>query len=806
MRKHSALWYLEDAMGRRSKMKGLEIRVRGTVQGVGFRPTVWRLARELGLAGEVLNDGAGVLIRAWGDAERLVALQARLLREAPPLAHIESIEQSGLAGMPPPGPFRIAPSASGSVRTGVSPDAASCASCLAEIADPGDRRFRYPFTNCTHCGPRLSIIRSIPYDRANTSMASFTMCPACRQEYEAPPDRRFHAQPNACPVCGPRTWLEEARSGEPVGPREAIDAVAHASRLLREGCIVAIKGIGGFHLACDARDEEAVARLRARKRRHAKPFALMVRDLATADRYAVVTDEEREALRGPAAPIVLLPSRREGPGLASALAPGQATLGIMLPYTPLHTLLLEDWDSPLVMTSGNVSDEPQCVDNRDARERLRDIADYLLLHDREIVNRVDDSVVRRTDGSLCVLRRARGYAPSPLPLAAALAGAPPVLALGGELKNAICLLSRGEAVVSQHLGDLENAATADEYERCIRLYRDLYRFEPEILAVDAHPDYRSTRLGREWALRAGLSLEVVQHHHAHAASVLAENRWSTDAPPVIAVVLDGLGYGLDECIWGGEFLLAGYGSCERLAHLKYAPMPGGTKAILEPWRNTFAQIVTHFGWDAFHARWGGTELSRWLETRPLDALRAMLERGVNSPQTSSCGRLFDAVAAALGVCRDMIHYEGQAAIELEALATTIRDEGGYGFAIGSGAHLAMLDPAPCWEELFDDLARGTDRRVIAARFHRGLARAIADLATRLARTAGLGTVALSGGVLQNRLLHETLAAALRARGLDVLCQRRVPSNDGGLSLGQAAVAAARGLSTGRTQRTPESLS
>jgi hydrogenase maturation protein HypF len=361
-------------------------------------------------------------------------------------------------------------------------------------------------------------------------------------------------------------------------------------------------------------------------------------------------------------------------------------------------------------------------------------------------------------------------------------------------------------VVSQHLGDLENAATADEYERCIRLYRELYRFEPEILAVDAHPDYRSTRLGREWALRAGVALEVVQHHHAHAASVLAENRWSTDAPPVIAVVLDGLGYGLDESIWGGEFLLAGYGSCERLAHLKYAPMPGGTKAILEPWRNTFAQIVTHFGWDAFHARWGGTELARWLETRPLDALLAMVERGVNSPLTSSCGRLFDAVAAALGVCRDMIHYEGQAAIELEALATTIGDEGAYGFAIGGGGHLALLDPAPCWEELFDDLARGTDRRVIAARFHNGLARAIAALAARLAQTAGLGTVALSGGVLQNRLLHETLARDLRARGLDVLAHRRVPSNDGGLSLGQAAVAAARRLQREARGQTRERLS
>jgi len=790
-------------------LPGEQIRVRGLVQGVGFRPVVWRLARALGLAGDVRNDGGGVLIRLWGGTVARDAFCERLLAESPPLARIRSLERTPLAAPPESGEFHIVASAAGAVQTGVVPDAATCAACRAEIDDPADRRHRYPFTNCTHCGPRLSIVRGIPYDRAQTSMAVFPMCPDCAREYGDPADRRFHAQPNACPVCGPRVWLEDAAGHrlDPVaaGARDAIDL---AGRLLGEGRILALKGIGGFHLACDALDERAVAALRARKRRYRKPFALMARDLAIIRRYCRLDAQEVMLLQDTAAPIVLL-DVREGCRVAREVAPGQRTLGFMLPYSPLHHLLLAGWDRPLVMTSGNLSEEPQCIANADAEHRLRPLADVFLLHDREIVNRVDDSVVRVMDGSPRLLRRARGYAPAPIVLPPGLEDAPPILALGGELKSTVCLVQEGQAILSQHLGDLEDARTFAEYEWTVELYARLYDHRPEHLVIDRHPEYRTTRFGRAWAARAGLPLEVVQHHHAHIAAVLADNGWPAHGGPVLGIALDGLGYGEDGTLWGGELLFADYAGFERLGHLAVAAMPGGTRAILEPWRNTVAQLHAHLGLDVFARDWADLELCQYLSGKPTAVITGMISKGLNAPSSSSCGRLFDAVAAAVGVCRDRVSYEGEAAIELEALVdgrppaprrgASCDDEpphgastsvAGYPFAVRPGMP-RVLDPAPLWPALLADLRAGVDRGVIAARFHRGLADAVVALAAELAASRRVGMVALSGGVFQNRLLLEQVADGLRRRGLDVLQHRQVPANDGGLALGQAAICAMR---------------
>ncbi|MEJ2576180.1 MAG: carbamoyltransferase HypF, partial [Gammaproteobacteria bacterium] len=705
---------------------GERLRVRGQVQGVGFRPTVWRIARDLGLDGDVRNDGEGVLIRLLGSATAVDAFCRRLRAQCPPLARIDALERAPLADPPTRTGFHIVESAATAVRTGVVPDAATCPACRAEITDPTDRRHRYPFTNCTHCGPRLTIVRAIPYDRANTSMAVFPMCPTCAAEYADPADRRFHAQPNACPACGPRVWLEDP-SGARLDPAAfgAADAIQAAARLLAEGRILAVKGIGGFHLACDAANAPAVDELRRRKRRFHKPFALMAADLATIGRYARVGAAEAELLAGSAAPIVLLERLPDAPRLAPGIAPGQATLGWMLPYSPVHHLLLADWREraagALVMTSGNLSDEPQCIDNAEAHGRLTEIADALLMHDREIVNRADDSVVRVLDGAPRLLRRARGYAPAAISLPAGFADAPPLLALGGELKNTLCLVRDGRAVLSQHLGDLEDARAADAFERAIALYETIFAHRPERLVVDRHPDYRSTRYGRARAAREGLSLDAVQHHHAHVCSVLADNDWPLDGPAVIGVALDGLGFGTDGTVWGGEFLYADYRGFERLGRLRPVAMPGGTRAILEPWRNAYAQLAATFGWENFAARWPTLELTRWLGTQPLGLVQTMLARGLNCPASSSCGRLFDAVAATLGVRREGISYEGQAAIELETLAEAAADRrGAYPFERNGAAPFAV-DPAPMWSALLDDLARGEPAPDIAARFHRGLA-------------------------------------------------------------------------------------
>jgi hydrogenase maturation protein HypF len=782
---------------RRRESAGIELRVRGLVQGVGLRPTVWRIARELGLVGSVRNDGDGVLVRAWGSPASLSCFVDRLLADRPPLARIDEIERNDMIAPCDCAEFRIVPSESTSVHTGIVPDAATCEACGAEIADPGNRRYRYPFTNCTHCGPRLSIVEGIPYDRHNTSMAAFPMCPDCAREYADPMDRRFHAQPNACPVCGPRVWLVDP-AGRTIAPHTlgALDAIDAADRLLEQGRIVAVKGIGGFHLACDATNAAAVDELRRRKRRWQKPFALMARDLAVIAGYCRVLPSESALLRSPAAPVVLLAlhdAAAAAPRLARGVAPGQATLGFMLPYSPLHRLLLQRWSRPLVMTSGNRSDEPQCIDNDDALARLGPLADALLLHDRAIVNRVDDSVVRVMDGAPRPLRRARGYAPAPLRLPEGFAGAPPLLALGGELKSTVCLLQDGQAILSQHLGDLQDARAAAEFDRTLALYQRLFQHRAGVVAVDLHPNYHASQYGRALASEAQIPLIEVQHHRAHIGAVLADNGFPIDPNRrVVGVALDGSGYGDDGTIWGGEWLVGNYHGLERVGRLRRVALPGGARAILEPWRSLYAQIIETMGWDAFLARFDRLAAARQLRARPIALLDRMIERGVNSPRTSSCGRLFDAVAAALGICPDRVDYEGQAAIELETLGRDVRPDGGYPFDIVDGDDgVRVLDPAPMWWQLFADLAAGAPRAQIAARFHRGLADAVVELTARVAGPRGISTVALSGGVLQNRTLLEQVAAGLRARGLEVLAHRRVPCNDGGLALGQAVVGAVR---------------
>ncbi len=741
------------------------IRVRGQVQGVGFRPFVWRLAAGHGVRGEVLNDGEGVLIHAEGaDLDRFAAA---LLSEAPPLARIDGLERAPAAPRPGLSGFSIAATAAGAARTRVTPDAAPCAACLQEIADPADRRHRYPFANCTHSGPRFSIVRAVPYDRAATTMAAFPMCPACRAEYEDPADRRFHAQPVACPACGPAAWLEAD------GRRLPGDPMAEAARLLKAGKILALKGLGGFHLACDAANEAAVATLRRRKRRPSRPFALLAASLEAVARHAALPPAAAGWLASPAAPVVLMPAA--GAPLAPSVAPGAWQLGFMLPPTPLHHLLIEAFDGPLVMTSGNVSGEPMAIGEDEARAKLGPFVDAFLMHDREIARRLDDSVATVVAGRPAIVRRARGYAPATLAMPPGLGDAPPVLALGAHLKAAICLTRGREALLSHHLGDLDDPLTAKAFDAAEGDYAALFDHVPEAVACDLHPDYRSTARAEALAAR-GLPLLAVQHHHAHVAAAMAENGWPADAGPVIGVALDGLGLGEDGTVWGGEILLADYRAFRRLAHLKPVPLPGGEAAQAEPWRNLLAQL------DAAGLPAAADAL---LSGRPLALLRAAVARGINAPLTSSAGRLFDAVAAAVDIAPERQTFEGEAAMALESLARRALDAPPYPFGVTG----PVIDPAPMWRTLLDDRAEGVSPEAMAARFHAGLAATVADVARTLRRREGAGAIALSGGVFQNVTLAEAILAHLS--GERVLLHRETPPNDGAVALGQAAVAAAR---------------
>lgn len=772
-------------MGEQKTPMNWTIRVSGLVQGVGFRPFVWRLATELRLAGSVRNSPAGVEIELKASDSQCEELINRIRREAPPLARVDDIVVSPAPSAPMEG-FVIRESGGGSISTGIVPDAATCPECRREIRDPANRRYRYPFANCTHCGPRLSIVESIPYDRGSTTMRRFPLCDACAAEYRDPGDRRFHAEPIACAACGPRIWLED--------PRGAVlcrddSAIAMAVRILRDEGIVAIKGIGGFHLACLAASEGAVKRMRARKNRVAKPFALMAADCASIGRHCDVSAVEAGLLASPAAPIVLL-KRKPQSTVAKALAPGQATLGFMVPYSPLHILLFDAiGEDALVMTSANETGEPQTIGNDAARANLSALADVILFHDRDIANRVDDSVVRVDATGVTIIRRARGYAPAPIALPKGFSDAPPVLALGGDLKSAFAFAGGGRATLSQHLGDLDEANTLREFERTIALYRRMFGIAPQVVAIDAHPGYRSSALGRRLALETGATLREIQHHHAHFAACLADNGVGRDDGPSLGIVLDGLGWGPDGTVWGGEFLLGDYSGFERVAWFDPVALPGGDAASREPWRNAFAHVRAAFGESLLKAAVAGTPLADLFARHHTSMIDRMIARGVNSPLSSSAGRLFDAVAAALGVCSKMQTYEGQAAMELEFLAGRTFDEE-TPWPLSPGPPGGSVKWRDLWEGLIGDLRGGIPAGSIAARFHHTLIERIVLTALDIAGRENISRIVLSGGVFQNRLLLENVSARLKTRGHDVLVHRQVPANDGGIALGQAAVAGA----------------
>ncbi|MDB9307710.1 carbamoyltransferase HypF [Aphanizomenon sp. CS-733/32] len=775
-----------------------EIRVCGTVQGVGFRPNVYRLANMLGLKGEVFNDGEGVLIRVSGSEEIITEFVNKLYQECPPLARITELIRSQYLGEFDFDNFVISRSINSVVKTEISPDAATCNQCQKDIFDPFSRYFRYPFTNCTHCGPRLSIIRAIPYDRNNTSMVNFSICQECEREYEDVENRRFHAQPVACFVCGPRAWLERA-DGKPVisDMFSMLDDVDAVCTLLQKGEVVAIKGLGGFHLACDATLENAVIKLRNRKVRYHKPLALMARDINIISEYCYINDLEKELLTSPAAPIVLL-NIKDNHKLASDLAPGQNTLGFLLPYTPLHHLILRRMKVPIVLTSGNISNEPQCINNEDAKDKLSKIADYFLLHNRDIVNRVDDSVVRVIDNQIQTLRRARGYAPAPIILPPGFEKIPPLLAMGSELKNTFCLLREGEAILSQHLGDLENASAFNAYQETLNLYLNLFEHKPEIIAIDKHPEYLSSKLGKQLATVNHIKLAEIQHHHAHIAACMAENQISLDTKPILGIAFDGLGYGEDGTLWGGEFLLADYQSFQRLATFKTMPMIGGKQAIYQPWRNTYSQLINAFSWHEIQEKYSDLKIIKFLETKNPKLLNQIIEKGINSPLTSSVGRLFDAVAAAIGICPEQCSYEGQAAIEMEAIADTNilknnKETLNYSFKLQKSANIYYIDTSPTWREILNDIKQHILSSEIAAKFHKSLAVAIGTIVKRLRQEHQFNQVALTGGVFQNQVLLQEVKMQLEKLEINVLTHSIVPTNDGGLSLGQSVIAAAKYL-------------
>ncbi|MRM11065.1 carbamoyltransferase HypF [Enterobacter cloacae subsp. dissolvens] len=731
---------------------GVQLRVRGKVQGVGFRPFVWQLAQALQLTGDVCNDGEGVLVRLAGNGGHFTA---RLRQDCPPLAHIESIDTQPFHWSTVPETFTIRHSAGGAMDTQIVPDAATCPACLAEMNDPHERRYRYPFINCTHCGPRFTIIRAMPYDRPATAMAPFPLCSPCETEYRNPADRRFHAQPVACPDCGPEL---EWRAADRVAIREL--ALNAAVERLKNGGIVAIKGLGGFHLACDALNPQAVATLRTRKQRPGKPLAVMIR---SADGLPQAVQAR---LRSPAAPIVLIP-KAWLQTFPDDIAPGLDTIGVMLPANPLQHLLMQETQRPLVMTSGNLSGRPPAITNSQALEQLAEIADGFLLHNRDILQRMDDSVMDR-DGAL--LRRARGFVPDAITLPAGFCHLPAILATGADMKNTFCLVRGNQAVLSQHFGDLSDDGVEAQWRSALSVMQQIYAFQPERLVCDAHPGYHA----RHWAEEQALPVDTVLHHHAHAAACLAENGWPLDGGDAIALTLDGIGMGESGALWGGECLRVNYLECEHLGGLPAVAMPGGDLAAMQPWRNLLAHCL------AFVPDWQRYPETRTVRSQNWPLLATAAQRSLNAPLASSCGRLFDAVACALGI--ETQRYEGEAACRLEALAAQCK-------GVDHPVTFQVENLALFWQQWLTWQAQPCER---AWAFHDALAKGLAALARHHARRLSLSTVCFSGGVLHNRLLRARLREYLS--DFTLLFPHHLPAGDGAISFGQAVVAAARSCS------------
>lgn len=748
--------------------------IRGQVQGVGFRPFVYRLACAYTLTGHVSNDANGAQIEVEGPPDRIVAFEAALHSELPPLAAIANVETTERPPLDQHGFRIIASSDDGTRRPEVTPDAATCADCLRELRDPANRRYSYAFINCTNCGPRYSIIRDVPYDRPNTTMSAFTMCPACQAEYDNPADRRFHAQPNACPVCGPQLAIEVVRDDRP-----SLAPLPAAVELLRQGAIVAIKGLGGVHLACDATSEAAVQRMRTRKLRDGKPLAIMVPDVAAARRLCRTTSADIDTLIAPAAPIVLIPKQADH-GVAESVAPGCADLGLMLPYTPLHHLLFDAGLGPLVLTSANLSGQPLTYRNEDALEQLSDVADAFLLHNRPIHRPVDDSVAFTFRDTAIPLRRARGYAPRPIPVAVPALHRPPrVLAVGGELKSTVCLLRDGEAIVSEHLGDLSGPATYRNFVAAIERLKQLWAFEPDVVACDLHPNYLSTQYARQ----TGRPVIPVQHHHAHIAAIMAEHQLNE---PVVGLACDGTGYGTDGTIWGCELLLCSGASCERLAHLKTYPLVGGDRATLETWRPAAALLRP-----SHPDTW--KSILRTRDPKLTDEMITLFEQqfsaDVNAPRTSSLGRVFDAVSYLLGLCTYNRH-EAEAAMALEAAARDVADGAPWPYFLDTSSTPWTWSLDTALSALLND-ATHTSTDQCARRFHLTIANMLATGAMHACKTFGVRHVALAGGCFLNRVLLTEVTGQLENSGATVWRPGALPPGDGSIALGQAWVAALR---------------
>ncbi len=771
-----------------------KIIVKGVVQGVGFRPFVYRLAKKHKLTGWVRNTSKGVIVEIVGTKESVESFLKELRNSPPPAAKIDSIESENIP-LPNYRDFQIKASIDQPEEfQPVSPDIATCDDCRKELFDPRDRRYHYPFINCTNCGPRFTIIEDIPYDRPKTTMKKFTMCPECQKEYDDPTNRRFHAQPNACPKCGPEVQLVKSVKCKVESLGKGEKAIAKTIELLKQGKIVALKGLGGFHLACNALDDDAVKELRKRKLRRDKPFALMMPDLETVKKYCFLSDEETKLLLSPQRPIVLLKEKPKS-NIPKFVAPYQKYQGVMLPYTPLHHLLFRQLSTinyqpltVLVMTSGNLSEEPIAMENKEAITRLKDIADYFLLHNRDIYSRYDDSVARVFHNEPQILRRARSYAPYPIRLPYKVEE---ILATGADLKNTFCLTKENYAFLSQHIGDLENLETLEHFENTLKLYKKLFRVNPKIIAYDLHPDYFSTKFALELATRYSLLSTIgIQHHHAHIASCMIENNLPNSK--VIGVAFDGTGYGTDGKIWGGEFFICDYQDFERVGHFSYLPLPSGDSAIKKPYRITISYL------SALNQPLP-EKFREGLKEEETQATIVQLKNGFNSPFTSSCGRFFDAVSALLGI-RKEINYDAQAAIELEMFADET-EENYYPFEIKFVEHKFILDQLSIFACVLDDLKKGTSKETISARFHNTIVQVILELCKKIWQNKGdylrddyLGgdylrrTVCLSGGVFQNLYLLKKTVALLEENKFKVYYQKKVPCNDGGISLGQAIIA------------------